>query len=123
MLLEDKIDRARFRAVRWIAGLFLLAGKGGWARALLGANVGFVCPVCQLIRAIRRKKPQLAAHFSRFCSECRSVPRRLRQFIIKCVFCFFKNENRLLSDVRLFNREVCLPQMVPIFLKNQNWRI
>lgn len=123
MWVEDKIIIARNSAVAGLAKWLKLFGFVSLATVLLLANERFVCPLCLLIRAIRREKPHLAARFSKFCSECRAAPRHLRKFILNCIFCFFRIENRLLSDICLFNREVCLPLKVPIFIENMVWRI
>ena len=122
MKLEDKIDKARFRVAAWLANWLMVFGYGGTASALLTANGRFACPLCLLLRAMRRENPRLVARFSKFCSTCIEVVRGNGRTVLNCAVCVLRAARiqSLLADLYVF--EIWSYRKVPIFLRNQQWR-
>ena len=121
MNLEDKIDKIRYRAAAWLANWLKVFGFGGTASALLLANERFVCPLCALLREMRRKNPRLVAHFSKFCATCMEAVRGNVRTVLNCIVCVLRSARTscLLAD--LYILEIWSHREIPIFLRNQQW--
>jgi hypothetical protein len=122
MKLEDKIDRARYRAAAWFAGWLRAFGFGSTALALLLANERFVCPLCVLLRAMRRQQISVPRRISKFCTECLEYPRRFRRQMLRCFDCIFGNLEWLTPPMYWYAKQVWSPQKIPLFLLNRNLR-
>lgn len=124
MILEEKIDAVRNRAVGWVVWLLQWMGASQSALTLYANNSRFECPVCRFIRAMRQRGISVSQKWSAFCTECRALPRQISKKVWHCLYCQIRGFGLKLTPMLLHSQyHLWISQKVPIYLQIKVLRI